>query len=91
MICALSHHSLFSLMMQWVVSFQGVTYWNTWVSCEENGDSGYCYEVDPYTGYTSLTNVVPQGGGYESFAYDNNDPTATRFFVTEDRSKGALV
>ena len=34
---------------------------------------------------------LPQGGNYESFAYDNADPIATRFFVTEDDDNGALV
>ena len=69
----------------------GVTYWGTWVTCEENGSSGRCYKVDPYTGYTGLTNVAPQGGNYESVAYDNQDPEATRFFLTEDHERGALV
>lgn len=70
----------------------GRTYWNTWVSCEENSSAGFCYEVDPFTGFTQQTNVVAQGGNYESFAYDDNDPDVeARFFTTEDNSLGALV
>lgn len=38
---------------------------NTWVSCEEDGSAGYCWEVDPYTGYTNRVKNVPQGGNYE--------------------------
>eukprot|EP01083_Nonionella_stella_P293344 997598_1 len=69
----------------------GVTFWDTWISCEENKGIGRCYEVDPFTRYTGLTEVVPQGGNYESFAYDEKDPIATRFFGTEDASKGQLI
>jgi len=72
----------------------GRTAWNTWVSCEEDNDDGYCWEVDPHTGFTQRVNVVAQGGNYESFAYDDQDLTApfnTRYFVTEDSSTGALT
>lgn len=72
----------------------GRTPWNTWVSCEEDGSVGRCHEVDPHTGYFSQVNVVATGGNYESFAYDDQDPTApsnTRYFVTEDSSDGALT
>jgi len=72
----------------------GRTPWNTWVSCEEDGSSGYCHEVDPHTGHTREVNVVAVGGNYESFAYDDQDPTApgnTRYFVTEDATRGALT
>jgi len=69
----------------------GVTWWNTWVTCEENGSSGQCYEVDPHTGYSSVTKIAPVGGNYESVAFDNQDPEATRFFLTEDTSRGPLV
>mmetsp|Transcript_13320 Transcript_13320/g.28769 ORF Transcript_13320/g.28769 Transcript_13320/m.28769 type:complete len:787 (+) Transcript_13320:1072-3432(+) len=70
----------------------GKTYWNTWVTCEEDGSLGHCHEVDPFTGYTKKVNVVAQGGNYESFAYDNTDPDVeARFFTTEDSSNGALT
>ena len=70
----------------------GRTYWDTWVTCEENGSSGYCHEVDPHTGYTSKIKNVPAGGNYESFAYDRDDPDVeARFFTTEDEGSGALI
>jgi secreted PhoX family phosphatase len=70
----------------------GKTYWNTWVTCEENGSSGFCWEVDPFTGHTAQTNAVIVGGNYESFAYDDQDPDVeARFFTTEDSGNGPLV
>jgi len=72
----------------------GRTPWNTWVSCEENGSDGYCHEVDPYTKFTQKVQVVARGGNYESFAYDDQDPSApngNRFFITEDSGDGALT
>mmetsp|Transcript_28491 Transcript_28491/g.61191 ORF Transcript_28491/g.61191 Transcript_28491/m.61191 type:complete len:845 (+) Transcript_28491:175-2709(+) len=72
----------------------GRTPWNTWVSCEENDSDGYCHEVDPYTKFTQRVQVVARGGNYESFAYDDEDPSAPngyRFFITEDSSDGALT
>lgn len=74
------------------ISLAGKTYWDTWVTCEENGSSGYCWEVDPLTNHTSRTNAVIVGGNYESFAYDDQDPDVeARFFTTEDSANGQLV
>ena len=62
------------------------------MSCEEDGSSGQCYEVDPNTGNTQQTNVVSQGGNYESFAQDPDDPDVqAQFYTTEDTDDGALV
>jgi sugar lactone lactonase YvrE len=62
------------------------------VTCEEDTSSGYCWEVDPFTGHTAKTNAVIVGGNYESFAYDDQDPDVeARFFVTEDSGNGQLV
>lgn len=70
----------------------GRTYWNTWVTCEENGGFGRVHEVDPNTGFTQVTKAADEGGNYESFAYDDQDPDVTaRFFTTEDASNGALI
>mmetsp|Transcript_25296 Transcript_25296/g.50648 ORF Transcript_25296/g.50648 Transcript_25296/m.50648 type:complete len:889 (+) Transcript_25296:36-2702(+) len=70
----------------------GKTYWDTWVTCEEDGSQGYCWEVDPFTGHTAQTNAVIVGGNYESFAYDDQDPDVeARFFTTEDSGNGPLV
>jgi hypothetical protein len=68
----------------------GRTPWDTWISCEESG-KGFCWEIDPHTGHTAKTKVTDIGGAYESFAYDNQDPVATRYFTTEDASNGALI
>lgn len=69
----------------------GKTPWGTWVSCEENGSSGQVYQTDP-TGkiVARRTSVVPSGGNYESFAYDDRRATP-RFFTTEDAYDGPLV
>ena len=70
----------------------GKTYWDTWVTCEEDSSKGYCWEVDPVNGHTALTKVVNTGGNYESFAYDDQDPDVeARFFTTEDSGNGPLV
>lgn len=68
----------------------GVTPWNTWVTCEEDGNSGRCHEVDPHTDVTQQVNVVSEGGNYESFAFDDQD-TEWRYFTTEDSGTGALT
>ena len=69
----------------------GVTFWGTWISCEENKSLGYCHEVDPFTGYTSQVLTVPRGGDYESFAFDKEDPDVpARFFTTEDDPTGKI-
>ena len=60
----------------------GRTYWGTWVSCEENGSFGRLYEVDPYTGFTRIINAVDEGGNYESFAFDDQDPDVEARFFT---------
>lgn len=60
----------------------GRTYWGTWVSCEENGRKGQLYEVDPNTGFQQLVKAIDQGGNYESFAYDDQDPDVPARFFT---------
>jgi len=55
----------------------GLTWWGSWVSCEENGAAGLCHEVKPGPvppGYKCVNdqdcraNNVEFGGNYESFA-----------------------
>ena len=72
----------------------GLTWWNTWVSCEEY-ENGFCWEVDPNSGYTAKVKNVPVGGRYESFAY-YKEPAAdgafiARFYTTEDALTGPLT
>ena len=69
----------------------GLTPHRTWVSCEENKESGWCWEVDPHTGFTQRILNVPEPGNYESFAYDDQDQQSIRFFTTNDANRGALT
>lgn len=73
----------------------GKTYWNTWVSCEENELSGQVFEVDPFVDQQFQRNkstvLGGSGGNYESFAYDARDRFQPTFYVTNDRAKGSLV
>jgi Bacterial protein of unknown function (DUF839) len=69
----------------------GKTPWNTWVSCEELGNEGRIYQVDPTGAKEPEMLTMGQEGGYwESFAHDVRNPDKPRFFVTEDDSQGAL-
>ena len=68
----------------------GKTYWGTWVTCEETS-GGQVHEVDPYTGISAETVIGNSGGAYESFAYDARNRLAPTFYVTHDRSNGAMV
>jgi len=69
----------------------GKTPWSTYVSCEESGWSGHCWEVDPSGKYASNRTVLGgDGGNFESVAFDNRNPSKPRIFVTEDKSCGAL-
>ena len=54
----------------------GVTWYGSWVSCEEFGSAGYCHEVSPgpngikcSDNQACKTEVVTVGGNYESMAY----------------------
>ena len=72
----------------------GLTWWNTWVSCEEYSN-GFCWEVDPNSGHTEKVKNVPVGGNYESFAY-YKEPVGdgafiARFYTTEDALTGPLT
>lgn len=73
----------------------GKTYWNTFISCEENKRRGQVYEVDPFTSATSQRNkptvLGGTGGSYESFAFDARDRSNPTFYVTNDNLQGGLV
>jgi hypothetical protein len=78
----------------------GKTYWNTYISCEENKLQGQVYEVDPFQeskdfSFHHRTNKATllggSGGSYESFAYDSRDRLNPTFYVTNDHEKGGLV
>lgn len=66
----------------------GSTPWDTWISCEEV-PGGRCWQVDPFG--NKKPNPIRIGTGeFEAFATDDRDPNNLAFFVTEDRSDGAL-
>lgn len=77
----------------------GKTPWNTWLSCEEDGNSGRVWECDPAaasaTGYQ--TNLVDRGSNYESTVYYKYSNGNAGFFTTDDstfnsgRTRGPLV
>lgn len=69
----------------------GSTYWNTWISCEENKSDGQIYEVDPFgRNAPNRTVLGGSGGNFESMAFDRRDPLNPRFFVTNDSEDGEI-
>jgi len=68
----------------------GLTPWNTWVSCEEDGDDGQCWQVDPVNMKAEETKLGGDGGNYESVACDDRVYDQPVFFTTEDEEDGAL-
>ncbi len=65
----------------------GRTLWNTWLSCEENGDGGQVYECDP-TG-EKPAQVRPALGSFNHEAAAI-DPKTGHVYLTEDRPDGCL-
>jgi len=69
----------------------GKTYWNTWVSCEEE-KNGQIYETDPFgiepPQLTQLGGYEP--GKFESVAYDNRELSRPYFYVTKDEEDGEI-
>mmetsp|Transcript_29855 Transcript_29855/g.45782 ORF Transcript_29855/g.45782 Transcript_29855/m.45782 type:complete len:649 (-) Transcript_29855:1602-3548(-) len=69
----------------------GKTPWGTFISCEEVSIVGLCHQVDPFNRRPSEPISMTLGGGrYESFAHDARNLSQPRFFVSEDRKRGAL-
>lgn len=61
------------------------------ISCEENGSDGFVWQTDPSGKLNAeRTSVVPEGGNYESFAYDDRGGHPV-FFTTEDTDQGPVV
>jgi secreted PhoX family phosphatase len=69
----------------------GLTPWQTWVSCEEH-PGGQCYQVDPKGVKQAEKTVLGglAGGQFEAMAVNNDNPTTPTFYVTEDKSNGAI-
>ena len=68
----------------------GLTPWKTWVSCEEDGDDGQCWQIDPIERRAQETKLGGDGGNYESVAVDKRIHDHPVFFTTEDEEDGAL-
>ena len=68
----------------------GKTFWNTWISCEEN-DNGQVWEVDPWGSWSQATVVGDIPANYESAAYDNRNVNDPKFYATIDESNGPLL
>jgi hypothetical protein len=69
----------------------GLTPWNTWVSCEEY-PGGHCFQTDP-RGLRSPEKTKLggwTGGQFEQVAVNNDNPAAPVFFLSEDKSNGAV-
>lgn len=65
----------------------GKTLWGTWLSCEENGESGEVYECDPY-GQKPARKLAALGAcNHEAVAMD---PATGYAYLTEDRPDGCL-
>lgn len=71
----------------------GKTWWNTWLTCEERS-GGHVWEVDPLNANNNRRTLLgmdrDNGGYFESVAYYRPDPRNPTFYVTEDKSDGAL-
>lgn len=65
----------------------GRTPWQTWLSCEENGDTGLVYECDP-TGQQAAR-VRPAMGAFNHEAVAV-DPQSSICYMTEDVKDGCL-
>ncbi|KAI2504381.1 Bacterial protein of unknown function (DUF839) [Fragilaria crotonensis] len=61
--------------------------------CEENGKNGFVWEVSPGGKFVGRkTNLVPEGGNYESVAYEFDLAQGRNvYYITEDSPTGALV
>ncbi len=65
----------------------GKTPWGTWLSCEEDDDTGLVYECDP-TGAKAA--IVRPGLGAFNHEAAAVDPAAGTVYLTEDRPEGCL-
>jgi len=75
----------------------GTTPWNTFISCEEYGGTsmfpaGQCWEVHPEEQWPSRATAMggPEGGKFESVAFDDRNLLQLKGFVTHDSSTGEV-
>lgn len=65
----------------------GKTPWNTWLSCEENGDQGQVYECDPEGKKEAKVRPAMGSFNHEAVAVD---PKSHYCYMTEDVKNGCL-
>ncbi len=65
----------------------GKTPWNTWLSCEENGDYGQVYECDPEGKQKGVVRSAMGSFNHEAVAVD---PKTHYCYMTEDVKDGCL-
>ncbi len=65
----------------------GKTPWNTWLSCEENGDLGQVYECDPEGKQKAIVRPAMGSFNHEAVAVD---PKSHYCYMTEDVKDGCL-
>lgn len=65
----------------------GKTPWNTWLSCEENGDQGQVYECDPEGKKKAKVRSAMGSFNHEAVAVD---PKSHYCYMTEDKKDGCL-
>lgn len=65
----------------------GKTPWNTWLSCEENGDAGQAYECDPEGKRKAIVRSAMGSFNHEAVAFD---PKTQNCYMTEDIRDGCL-
>ncbi|MDA0788540.1 MAG: DUF839 domain-containing protein [Proteobacteria bacterium] len=65
----------------------GKTPWQTWLSCEENGDQGQVYECDPMGRQPGVVRPAMGSFNHEAAAVD---PRSNQIYLTEDLDNGCL-
>jgi WD40 repeat protein len=65
----------------------GITPWHSWLSCEENGDSGRVFECDPQGVLAPIERPALGYFNHEAVAYDTYEHV---LYLTEDRGAGRL-
>lgn len=72
----------------------GHTPWGTWITCEESGDDGECYETHPAgenvtVGGVTYPRLLPNFGQWNHEAVAVHAPTRT-VYITEDNGSGGF-
>lgn len=63
----------------------GTTPWNTWLTCEENGDAGFVWETDPWGCEQQVRKPLLGAFNHEAVAVD---PVNRVLYLTEDSPSG---